>query len=82
MRFRNKAYSNSANLGVVRVVVVLVVEELGGDHDAGDGDPVDVERGQRKIIPLDEAVHIDEPQHEALVAAARVLKDAVQVPSI
>lgn len=67
-------------LGVVSVVVVLVVEKLGGDHYARDGHAVDVQRRQRKVVPLDESVHVNQPQHEAFVAAARVLEDAVEVP--
>lgn len=67
-------------LRVVRVVVVLVVEKLGGDHHARDGDAMDVQRCQCKIVSLDESVHVDQSEHKALVAAARVLEDAVEVP--
>lgn len=67
-------------LGVVRVVVVLVVEKLGGDHYARDCDTMNVERCQRKVVSLDESVHVYQPKHEALVAAARVLEDSVEVP--
>ena len=43
---------------------------------------MDVQRGQREVVSLDETVHVDQPQHEALVAAARVLEDAVEVPVV
>ncbi len=59
-------HQNSSNLGIIRVVVVGVVEELRGQEDGGDYDAVNIELGQNKIIVLDETVDVDEGKDEAL----------------
>jgi hypothetical protein len=66
------------HLCVVRVVEVLVVEELGGHHHRGDDDAVHVERREGEAGPLDEAVDVHEGQDEALGAARSVLVDAAR----
>ena len=45
-----------------------------------DGNAMDIESCKSEVISLDEAIHVDQPQDEALIAAARVLENAVQVP--
>lgn len=58
--------------------------ESDGAYDTTDSPgyshPVHVEGGEGEIIPVYISVHVDQPQHEALIAAARVLQDAVQIP--
>lgn len=71
---------HAADLGVVRVVEVLVVEELGRQHDRGYDDAVDVQAREQEAVALDEAVDVDERQDEALGVAARVLVDARSSP--
>ena len=59
---------HAADLGVVRVVEVLVVKELGRKHDGRDDDPVHIELGQQEVVALDETVDVDEGEDEALGA--------------
>lgn len=57
-----------------------IVENFGGDHDAGDEEAVDVERDDERVgVAVDEAVYVDERHHEARRAAARVLVDPLHV---
>lgn len=39
-----------------------------------------VQGREREAVDLYEPVHVDEPQNETFIAAARVLEDAIQVP--
>lgn len=39
---------NSSDSGIIGVVVVRIVEKLGGDHDGGDEEAMDVERGEEE----------------------------------
>lgn len=57
-----------------------VVQELGGDHDAGDEQAVDVEGVEReRRLPLREPLEVDVGDHEAGGAAVGVLEDPLQV---
>ena len=43
---------NAADLGVVGVVKVLVVEKLGSQHDGGNHDTVNVEVSEEEVVTL------------------------------
>ena len=47
---------HSADLGVVGIVEVLVVEELGSQHDGGNHDTVNVKFSEEEIVALREGV--------------------------
>ncbi|KAF1790101.1 hypothetical protein GQ600_2604 [Phytophthora cactorum] len=49
---------HAAHLGVVGVVEIVVVEELGGQHDARDDNAVHVELRKHKALHLVQAVHV------------------------
>lgn len=57
-----------------------IVENFGGDHDAGDEQAMDVERDDERVgVAVDEPVYVHERHHEARRAAARVLVDPLHV---
>ena len=57
------------DLGVVRVVVIRVVEEFGGQENGRDDDSVDVELGEEEVVTLDEPIDVDEREDEAFLGA-------------
>lgn len=67
---------DSAHPGVVRVVVVRVVGELGGQEDGRDDDPVGAAVREEEAVAPDEPVDVDEAEDEALLGAGGVLVDA------
>jgi len=61
----------SANLGIICVVVIDVIIELGSQHNAGDQQSVDVEgRNHKGFVALDDRIHIYESDDVAFAAAS------------
>ena len=73
------AHGNSADLGVIHVVVECVIEEFGSECDAGDHHSMDIEPADDKVLVLDEAVNIHQRQDKTLPAAVCVSQDPRQV---
>lgn len=65
-----------AHLCVESVVEVLVVKKLGGEHEAGDDDPVDVQGAEGHRVPLNQTIDEDKGQYEALRRATSVFQNA------
>ncbi len=70
---------HSSNLGVVSIVEVLVIEELGGEHNTSDGNAMDIQLRKEEVVALNEAINVDQGENEALGAARCVLVDALKV---
>lgn len=68
-------YQDAADLGVVGVVVVGIVEELGGQQDGRYDHSMNVEVGKEKVVPLDETVDVDQSQDEAFGGARGIFVD-------
>lgn len=52
-------YQDAANLGIVGVVVVGIVEELGRQEDGRYDHSMDIEVGEEEVVPLDEPIDVD-----------------------
>ena len=52
-------YQDTADLGIVGVVVVGIVEELGRQEDGRYDHSMDVEVGEEEVVPLDEPIDVD-----------------------
>ena len=52
-------YQDAANVGIVGVVVVGIVEELGRQEDGRYDHSMDVEVGEEEVVPLDEPIDVD-----------------------
>jgi len=59
-------YQHAANLGIIGVVVVGIVEELGRQEDGRYDHSMNVEVGEEEVVPLDEPINVDESKDEAL----------------
>lgn len=70
----------TSNSGIVCVVVIRIVKELGSDHDGRDEETVDVERGEQKTrVLLDDAIEVDYRKHKTLGAAVSILDKPFEV---
>lgn len=56
------------HLGIIQVVEILIVKELGSQHDRSDDDAMNVESSQGKVALLNKAVDVYEGHHQALRA--------------
>ena len=62
-----------AHLGVVCIVEILIVEELGSKHYRRYDDSVHIQRREQETISLNETVNIDESEYKTFGAAGSVL---------
>lgn len=70
----------AAHLTVIGVVEVLIIKKLGRQHDGGDNEAVDAERVYDQILVLiDQPIHINETQNEALLRASRIFGNTLQI---
>ena len=53
-------YQDASNLGVVGVVVVGIVEELGSQQDGCNDHSMNIEVGQEEVVPLDETINVNQ----------------------
>jgi len=68
------AARNTAHLGKVGIVKILVIEELCSQHDAGNEKAMDVEGIDNEAgIALDDAIDVDQSKHETLATARGVV---------
>ena len=52
-------YQDAADLGIIGVVVVGIVEELGCQEDGRYDHSMDIEVGEEEVVPLDEPIDVD-----------------------
>mmetsp|Transcript_18783 Transcript_18783/g.44515 ORF Transcript_18783/g.44515 Transcript_18783/m.44515 type:complete len:270 (+) Transcript_18783:199-1008(+) len=52
-------YQDAADLGIIGVVVVGIVEELGRQEDGRYDHSMDIEVGEEEVVPLDEPIDVD-----------------------
>jgi len=69
-------YQNTTNLGVVSVVVVCIVKELGSEENCRDDGTMHVQFRQQKVIALNESINVNQSQNVALIRTGRVLVDS------
>ena len=70
-------YQDASNLGVVGVVVIGIVEELGSQKDGCNDHSMDIEIGQEEVVPLDETINVNQSQDEALGRTRRIFVNTV-----
>lgn len=71
---------NTSDLGVVGVVIVLIIEKLGGQHHTRDQQPVNIQAIDNEGgIRLNDAIDVHESQHETLTAARCILGNTNEV---
>jgi len=71
---------DSSDFGVVGIVIVEIIEELCCNHNAGDEQPMNVQRVDDKcLIPLDDAINVDESYYEAVRATGGILENPFQI---
>ena len=66
------ADKNASNLGIIRIVVVGIVKELGGQQDSRNDNSVHIEFRQKEVAPLDQSINVNQCKDETLVGAGRV----------
>lgn len=72
-------YQDAAYLGVVGVVVVGIVEELGSQKDGSNDHSMDIEVGEKEVVPLNETIDVDQSQDKALGRTRGIFVDAVVI---
>lgn len=81
---RRKWIEDWGNFPIIRINKVkkrlLVVEDLGSDHDTGEQQSMDIEWANERVrVPVHQPIYVYVPHHETRGAAVGVLEDPLQV---
>ena len=69
---------NTSNLGVVCVVIVGIVEKLGSQQNRGNYYSMNIEFSEKKVVPLNQSINVNEGENKAFVRARRILENSVK----